>query len=212
MATTLDIIQSIRMTDAASGIRVYDAQGNPQSWSWVLAEFGPLDLRLAEPYEGQVVRLVEVREQFGDSALMVKLLHLDGSPVQGIEVAFYWPDAPELDTIPLPTSVWEPMAVHGPTNDNGDIGFGMGPGAYYYWPDQVQAGPHGSWVLAPGHPSDGLFGLGMIAGTDHRHLNLTFQVIAVDDGDDGDDGEDSDELAYLKRIAVAVEKIAAVFA
>ena len=45
----------------------------------------------------------------------------------------------------------------------------------------------------------------MIAGTDHRHLNLVFQVVAVEDGDNGEEPE-GDELA---RIADALEFMAA---
>jgi lysozyme len=197
-------------------IKVFDASGTERDWAWVLAEFGPLNLRLAEPVamaDGslQKVALVEVREQFGPANINVNLDNLDGSPVAGINVAWYWPDAPLLPAIPPPTSVWENRAHYGPTNSEGVIGFALSSDAYYYWPDRNEAGPHGIWVLAPGHPSDGLFGLGMIAGTDHRHLNLRFKVVKTEDDEPVEPPvpppvpPEDDSLA---RIADAAERIA----
>ena len=189
-------------------IRVLDASGNEKTWDWVLREFGPLDVREADPIlvDGQLqkVALVQVQEQYGPANCNVHLFDINGRPVQGIMAAWWYSTAPDLPNIPPPTTVWEPRADYGPTNSEGVIGFALSEDGYYYWPDQNHIGPYGTWILAPGHPSDGLFGLGMIAGTDHRHLNVWFQVVAVED----DNGEepDGDELA---RIAAALEFMAA---
>ena len=70
-------------------------------------------------------------------------------------------------------------------------------------------GTHWAWIM--GSYSDVPAGIGM--WDNHRMFWPVFhRQVAGDDGDDGDDGEDSDVLAYLKRIAEAVEKIAAHFA
>jgi len=200
-------------------VRVYDYTGAEHDWEWLLAEFGPLDLRLAEG--GQVFRLVECREQYGPANINVNLDDLDGTPLadsdqSGIVVAWYWPDAPPLPDLPPATSVWEPNAVYGPTNSEGVIGFAMSEDAYYYWPDRDEAGPHGVWVLAPEHPSDGLFGLGMIAGTDHRHINLRFQLVTIDEPEPPEPEPPDDDLAEvlerLERIEAQVDKIASHFA
>jgi len=205
-------------------IKVFDYERNERDWAWLLAEFGPLDLRLAEPVtmpdgSQQMFRLVECREQYGPANINVNLDDLDGSPLadsgdSGIVVAWYWPGAPLLPDLPPATSIWEPNAVYGPTNGEGVIGFAMSEDAYYYWPDRDEVGPHGVWVLAPAHPSDGIFGLGMIAGTDHRHINLRFQLVTIEDAPEPPEPEPGDDevLVELRAIRAAVEKIAAHFA
>ena len=70
--------------------------------------------------------------------------------------------------------------VHGTTGGNGDVGFGMGNGAYY-WPDKGQIGPHAIWMYGADTPSDLILGLGMIGATNHTHLDT---VWIWDNGDD----------------------------
>jgi uncharacterized repeat protein (TIGR02543 family) len=50
------------------------------------------------------------------------------------------------------------------TNDMGDVGYGMGGGAYYFPPEK---GPH--WIDAGGVRVDGL---GMLGGTNHDHVDV----------------------------------------
>lgn len=198
-------------------IRAFDAAGNERDWAWVVQEFGQLDLRLAEPVEidgtMQVVRLVKVREVVGPSTCTIKLLDINGQPVQGIAVAWYWPGAPAIDPTSPPTSRWEDVADVGTSDSAGTIGPTISEDGYY--DPATGIGPYGAWILAPGHPSDGLFGLGSIAGTEHRHLDPVFQVVVVD-GEPEEPEPEGDELARLadaaERIAAALEKIAGVFA
>ena len=99
------------------------------------------------------------------SALVVTLRNVNGDPAPDVPVAFYWPDAPER-----PDCGGFGRAVVGPTNAEGKVGFGMGGGAYY-WPPSI--GPHATWMC--GENSDICNGLGMIGGTNHRHLDPTYQ-------------------------------------
>ena len=163
-----------------------DGPQEEKTWDWLVKEFGPLDVRLAEPSKQddgtmQVVRLVELREQYGPANCNVELFRIDGSPVKGINFAWHYSTAPLIKPTSPPTSRWEDNADIGPTNLEGVVGFSLSEDSYYYWPDRDEVGPYGCWCLAPGHPSDGIFGIGMIAGTPHRHLNLKFQVVITSD-------------------------------
>jgi len=192
-------------------IKVFDINGAERDWAWVVQEFGDLDVRLADAVEVdgtmQVVRLVEVREEIGPASCTIKLLNLDGAPVQSIAIAWYWPGAPIIPDTPPVTSRWEERADIGFTDAAGTVGPVMSVDGYY--DPRYQIGPYGAWVLAPAHPSDGLFGLGMIAGTEHRHLNPTFQVVIVGDEPPTPPTPEDDAL---ERIADACERIAEILA
>jgi len=201
------------------GIRVLDAGGTVRDWQWVLDEFGPLDLRLADPVDIggslQVIRLVQVQEQFGPANCNVHLFDINGQPVIGAGAAWWYSTAAGFssDVLTLAKSLWETNGDIGLTNDTGVVGFAMSEDGKYY-PDQGVAGPYGTWFLTAEHTSDGLFGVGMEAGTDHRHLNLWFQIVEVDQ-EKPPEPEDEDLaaiLAELRAIRAAVEKIAGVYA
>jgi hypothetical protein len=64
-------------------------------------------------------------------------------------------------------------AISGSTNENGDVGFGMGGGAYY-WPAQGQIGPHATWIHGSQTRSELILGLGMVAQTNHDHFDVEF--------------------------------------
>jgi hypothetical protein len=87
-----------------------------------------------------------------------------------VRVAFYWSDAPvEPDAGPaggvLPGMV-PGRADVGTTSDNGDVGWGMGKGAYY-WPGKGEIGPHAVWVAGANTRSAIVLGFGMVAMTAH---------------------------------------------
>jgi hypothetical protein len=154
--------------------KVTDRQGQEQDWDWLIAEFGAIELEPAEAPagKGQIYRIVELREVVGPAAELVHVEDQEGSPLEGIRVVRHWPDAPLLPAWPAPTSRWRDRGVFGNTNANGDIGFGMGHGDYYFPP---KGGASAVWVADEGGPSDFIAGLGMLGGTNHRHVDVHFQ-------------------------------------
>jgi len=116
--------------------------------------------------EAAQVKLKLLRGIDACSSIFVRVLDKDGNPVVGALVAFSWPDAP-----PAPGSGWTEKCVSGYTKDDGFASFAMGGGAYYFPPNR---GPHQVWIWGPG-TSEIVRGLGMIGGTNHRHLDVVFQ-------------------------------------
>jgi len=154
-------------------VRIYDRDGVEQSEKWLVAKYGEVS------WDEVVVGwgLVEIREDAdagvkrspeAAATLMVKVLNEAGEPVEGVEVARWWPD-PGLPMLPVELQTYRQQGVHGPTNGNGDVGFGMGSGDAY-WPPSGGA----SEIWLPGR-SARMCGLGWLAGTNHSHLNLVFQ-------------------------------------
>ncbi len=131
-------------------------------------------------------KLLAIHPCCGDCPATI-VVHVEdeaGAPVAGVEVVFYWQDAPVLP--PALQGCGLDRGVYGPTNEAGDVGFGMGDGAYY-WPDQGQVGPHR--VCVGGLASERMDGLGMIAQTNHEHLDLAFVL-------SGGEGESLGDALY----------------
>jgi len=161
-------------------IKVVDLQYSERDLAYAESKYG-VAFRRAEVGPGQkVYRLVELWEKTGHSSLITQVLNEDGSPLANVDVAFYWPDAP--DPPDPPTGVyphdWHRNFVHGLTNVNGDVGPGMGNGAYH---GPGEGGPHAVWVRDPNIPSDICEKLGMLAGTFHDHLDQKFKLVTVGD-------------------------------
>ena len=146
-------------------MKVYDFDGvTEKSFAWLQDYFG--DIRV-NGTDNEDYRVSTLTARSGDSALVVKVLDKNGSPVSGIDVAFYWPDAPED-----PNAGWYGRCVVGKTDASGCVGFGMGGGAYY-WVDLGQRGPHAVWIYGDSR-SEMVDGLGMLAGTNHEHVNVEY--------------------------------------
>ncbi len=126
--------------------RIFDVQGQQQTEAWLLSKYG----RIGTTAEaGAEYGIVELRERMdAPSTLVVTVVDKGGHPVPDVPVAFSWPDG----TVP------------GMTDPMGNVGFGMGGGAYYFPPGK---GPH--WIDAGGVRVDGL---GMLGGTNHDHLDV----------------------------------------
>ena len=159
-------------------IKVVDMEYKERDFEYARSKYG-VAFRRAEVAPGEkVYRLVELWEKSGPASLITQVLNEDGSPMANVDVAFYWPDAP--DPPDPPTEVyahdWYGKFVHGPTNVNGDVGPGMGRGAYH---GRGEGGPHAVWVRDPNIPSDICEKLGMLAGTPHDHLDQKFQLMTV---------------------------------
>ena len=168
--------------------QIFDKFMQLQDQKWLEENFGPVEHLEAPPGPGyRLAALVEVDDlpplartsvKFlppfegriieASSTIIVQVQGQGGGPVQGVRVARRWPDE-TLPNLPPELAAWGwTKGVYGDTNPNGDIGFGMGLGDYYFPPDK---GASAVWVEG----GDGVNGLGMIGGTNHRHLNLIYQ-------------------------------------
>lgn len=136
-------------------LEIYDCAGQITNTYWLTSTFG--DVRWSEG------NLVELRCSIGPSVLVANVRDHDSQPVENATVVLYWPDAPFLP--PELQSCGLDRGVFGPTNQNGDIGFGLGPGSYYFPPS---GGPHVMWVVGG---ASCLAGLGMLGLTEHQHLD-----------------------------------------
>jgi hypothetical protein len=193
-------------------IKVVDMEYKERDFEYAKSKYG-VAFRRAEVAPGQkVYRLVELWEKRGHSSLITQVLDENGNPMASIDVAFYWPDAP--DPPDPPTEVyphdWHRNFVHGPTNVNGDVGPGMGTGAYH---GEGEGGPHAVWVRDPNIPSDICEKLGMLAGTPHDHLDQKFQLMVA-----GKEGEEpveppitpppEDTAALVQEVQSLKERVA----
>jgi hypothetical protein len=161
--------------------KIYDQHGQEQDWSWLIANFGDVKLERAEAAEGvgQVYRIVKLVDSEGPAVTVVHVTDKGGKALENVRVVRYWPDAPLLPGWSAPASRWRDRGVYGGTNINGDIGFGMGRGDYFFPPN---GGASALWISDERGPSDFVEGLGMLGGTKHRHLNVFFQLQDVEAG------------------------------
>jgi len=119
----------------------------------------------------EVFRITTIREKTGPASLTVHCSK-GGAPDRQRRVAFYWPDAPQQTAT---GHDWWNRYVIGETNENGDVGFGLGTGAYIK--DVALGGPHAVWVWSPSTASDCLAGIGMLGGTVHDHVEPEFALV-----------------------------------
>ncbi len=157
--------------------KIFDQQGQERDWNWLISNFGAINLERAEVGEGSVYRIVKLQDAEGPAVQVANVTDQGGQPLDGVRVVRYWPDAPPLPAWPPPTSMWHDQGVYGETNVNGDIGFGMGHGDYYFPPN---GGASALWVADAKGPSDFISGLGMLGGTNHRHLDVYFQFLPAE--------------------------------
>jgi len=153
---------------------VIDREGRERDWEWLIANFGAVVLKRATVPAGatHVYRIIKLVDAEGPAVQIVNVVDQDGTPLEGITVVRHWPDAPPLPAWPPPASRWRGEGVYGRTGSNGDIGFGMGHGDYYFPPE---GGASAVWLADEAGPSDFIGGLGMIGATDHRHLDVYYR-------------------------------------
>ena len=186
-------------------VKVFDVTGAERDWDWLTATYG--DITIQKPDAKSYFKITEIHERHDDSAFIARVLNADGSPKVNKTVLFYWPDAPAAKG-----SGWLEQGVGGTTNENGDVAFGMGSGAWYAPPD---GGPHKSWLFGE-NVSEMLEGIGMLLGpagpTSHNHVNATWQYVEDDDPVDPEpEGDLADVVEQLTRIADSLEKMASVY-
>jgi len=183
-------------------IKVYDRNGAEKTLDWASQEYG-FKYRQADVQPGEkVFRLVEVREKTGPSTHIAAVMDEDGSPLAGARVAFYWPDAPAIDD---PSSHdWYTKAQVGTVNENGEVGNGMGGGAYV---GRGGCGPHAVWVHHANIPSDLHECIGMIAGTPHDHLDTKFQLMTVEENGNGNGPTPPDDIGeFIAAVKAEVDQ------
>lgn len=159
-------------------VRVYDWQGSERDLAYLKARYGDFVIHPAAQGDGPAFRISVLREKVNTAAtLVVRVTTPAGVPLEGIPVAFYWPDAPQdANAGPLggvPPQLRGGRAVVGFTSVSGDTGFGMGRGAYFF-PAEGQLGPHATWIYGAATRSDVILGLGMIGETNHDHFDVEY--------------------------------------
>lgn len=188
-------------------MKIFDKNGNPQSFGWLYSEFGGVKIESAPA--GSAYRVTELREVVGPAAVVMTVLDGFGLPAKHVPVCWSWPDAPRD-----PMAGWDKRANVSQTDRTGSAGFAMGKGGFYVTHEDAEKtkplrGPHALWVYGEGK-SDYVGGLGMVAGTNHRHLDVTFQYVPDLDDDDEDEDEDDEPLpsnlsGLLSQLADAME-------
>jgi hypothetical protein len=166
-------------------IRVYDHEGKLRDLAYLRSRYGDFLIQEAAAGAGPAFKISALKEQVeAAAALVVKVTDKEGNPLDSIRVAWYWPDADsDPNAGPLggvPPEMRPNRAVSGPTKENGDVGFGMGGGAYY-WPSQGETGPHAAWIHGPDTRSDLILGLGMVAATNHNHFDIEYTRVEEDE-------------------------------
>jgi len=163
-------------------IKIYDYDGNLRDWDWLRAEFGdvrvhPVEERFPVREGERIYKTCYLRAKSGYAAILINAKDRDGQNVTGEAVVFGWSSA-EPHGLANTGHNWTDNGVVGHTNETGDVGPGMGTGAYYS-PADGERGPHWCWVY--GLPSDYVDGLGMLAMTNHNHVDVGYcEVIAGD--------------------------------
>ena len=155
------------------------ADCTPADMAFVASEYGSTVTRADDAGGTETVfRIIALVERVGPSNIDVRVVDETGALMVGVPVAFYWPGAPD----PSRPDEWYPVQITTMTGANGIAGFALGSGAYLSCCGC--GGPHAIWVSVPGAepdttvPSDLADHLGMLGGTNHRHLEVEFQRVA----------------------------------
>ncbi len=138
-------------------VRVVDANGLQRDLAWVRDTYGSY-VEFGQPAGGGYYRIVELKERIGPSNIDVWILDENGDPVPNMMLRFDWPEG----------------EVEQATNGEGKVGFPLGMGSYIH--DRQFGGPHSIRVVCE-YPSDVARAFGMLAATNHRHLDVVFQFV-----------------------------------
>lgn len=172
-------------------IIVIDLNGNQRDLAYLRAKYGPFVIKQAVEGDGPVYKISHLLERAdpqraaekpeAPATMVLGCVNPAGNPLEGQEMAFYWPDAPDDPNAGPLGGVLPTMnpnrCVHGPTGGGGVVGFGMGTGAYYTPPN---IGPHAGWAHGAETRSDLILGLGMVAATNHSHFDVVWTLYPED--------------------------------
>jgi hypothetical protein len=114
--------------------------------------------------------------------IIVTVLEPGGKPIPDLDVEWGWPDAPEDPGCGpangVPHGMKDNRGVTGKTNGNGQVGFAMGKGGGLWPPER---GPHYIFIRGAHTYSQVYWGAGWVKGTNHSHIDVTFQFLILDD-------------------------------
>jgi hypothetical protein len=134
------------------GLKVYDMDGAEKTYQWAVQKYGVQ----VDQIGGWAYHCVELREISGPSGVEVWVYQANGLPAANMRVEFWWPTGMD----------WRL------TEPSGKAGFGYGPGSWIY--DPAAGGPH--WLVVANESScDAVSRLGMLAGTPHDHLDVSYR-------------------------------------
>ncbi len=190
-------------------VKIYDYDGVLRDWDWLRAEFGDVQIHPVEERfsirEGErVYEACYLRAKTGNSSCQINIKNLDEVNVVGETVVFGWADA-EPHGLADNGHNWSVNGVPGPTNETGDVGPGMGA---FYSPADGERGPYWCWVY--GLPSDYVDGLGMLAMTNHSHLDVGYREVVVGESEPPEppvSGEPLDVVREIRDDVLAIRVI-----
>ncbi len=134
------------------GLKVYDMYGVQRTYNWAVNKYGVH----VDQISGWGYHCVELREHSGPASVDVWVYQSNGLPASGVRVEFYWPTGMDVKY----------------TEADGKAGFAYGSGSWIY--DPAVGGPH--WlVVQNGSSCDAVSRLGMLAGTPHDHLDVSYR-------------------------------------
>lgn len=176
---------------------VIDLAGKEREYAYAQAKYN-CDLQVTPNAQFAVEKL---RENEGNTAVVVTVLDKHGTPMANIPVVWYWPDAPVCGDCGH-----FGRGQIGYTNIMGVVGFGMGGGAYYE--PQKGPGPHAVWIKGRGI-SDLMNGLGMLWMTNHIHLDVTFMELDGEEPPEPEPPEPEPPVECCKELAVLAARVKA---
>jgi len=188
-------------------IKIYDYDGNLRDWDWLRAEFGDVRVHPVEERfpirEGEhIYKVCYLRAKSGYAAILINTKDLDGQNRVSETVVFGWSSA-EPHGLANTGHNWTDNGVVGHTNETGDVGPGMGGGAYYS-PVDGERGPHWCWVY--GLPSDYVDGLGMLAMTNHNHVDVGYCEVVAGEIEPPEPPPDGDTLELIQVDVAAINQ------
>ena len=130
---------------------------NPQDMDWVAEVYGSWIEKAAPGADGSVFRIVELREIEGPVTIKVSVKDRSGNPLPGVTVRCSSPVEEEVKS----------------TEEDGTVSLcAMGD----YIKPRGSGGARSMEVLGEA-PSDIARALGMLGATNHRHLDVVFQLM-----------------------------------
>ena len=133
---------------------------NPRDMDWVAQTYGSWIEKGTPGADGSIFRVVELREIEGPTTIKVWVRDSAGTPLIGVAVRCSWGGEEEVKQ----------------TEEDGSASLcAMGIGSYIN-PDHPGGGAY-SMQIWGGVPSDIARGLGMLGRTNHRHLDVVFQLM-----------------------------------
>lgn len=154
-------------------MRIFDRDGKRQDENWLRRVFGRVEVMDCGPGPGYRVKRLDDSGEPAPASCKITVL-CNGNPAPGVKVAWGWPDAPLIPGTDIHAEVLE-------TDAEGKVAPAMGA---YYWPKdddpKKQRGPYKTWITSGKADvvvnSEAIVGLGMIGNTNHRHLDVTFEI------------------------------------